>query len=183
MRSVVLLSLVLLGLLVAGARASARRDPLNANEVQQLRDSAQEPEKRLGLYVKFIRDRAAALEQMHSDPRFTEGRSGQIHDLLEDIDTLVQEMDDNIDQYAARRNDIRKPLKQVIELDSDLQLKLRAIKQGGATPQQTSSLKDYVFALDNALDSVNASLDNARQVMQQQEADIQAAKQEKKKKK
>ncbi len=176
------LTLLMLMLLLVSLPASAKRDPLTADEVQQLRDTAQEPEKRLALYVKFIRARATSLEQTYADPRLAAGRGQQIHELLEDIDSLVQEMDDNIDQYAHQRYDIRKPLKQVIDMDGEVQAKLRAMKQAAPSLQQTANPSDYAFVLDNALDSVTSSLDNARQTSQEQEAAIEAAKKEKKKK-
>ncbi len=68
------LTFVLLALLLVSLPASAKRDPLTADEVQQLRDAAQEPDKRLALYVKFIRARATTLEQTYSDPRLAAGR-------------------------------------------------------------------------------------------------------------
>jgi hypothetical protein len=153
----------------------ARRDPLAVPEVDQLREVAQEPEKRIPLYVKFIRVRATNLEQLSTDPRFTADRGSQIHDLIEDVDTLVQEMDDNIDVYVERHFDLRKPLKDVIELDNELQGKLRTMKQS-ANPEQ---VKTYGFALDNAIDSVNGSLDGARKLMQDQEVEFKNAKKKK----
>lgn len=150
---------------VAVIPASGRRDPLNASEVDQLRDVAQQPEKRLPLYVKFIQARTEALEQLHSDPRFASDRAARIHDLLQDVDTLVMEMDDNIEVYVRQSMDIRKPLQAVIEMDGDLQRKLRAMKQH-TTPED---LRAFGFALDSAIDSISASLDNARQVTQDQD--------------
>ncbi|MFB3815225.1 MAG: hypothetical protein ACE14L_14050 [Terriglobales bacterium] len=168
--------IVLLVCALGAATTAARRDPLNQAEVNQLRDAAQEPDKRLLLFVKFIRARMDALEKTHSDPRIMAGRWQQVHDLLEDLDALVQEMDDNVEEYAKRRYDIRKPLVKVIELDGELQSKLRAIKEAAG-----AEMKDYAFALENAIESVNSSLDSARQVAQEQEAAVEAAKKAKKK--
>jgi hypothetical protein len=152
-------------ILLAALPAWGKRDPLNGAEVDQLRDVAQQPDKRLVLYAKFIQTRAESLQQLHSDPRFAADRDIHIHDLLEDIDTLVQELDDNIDVYERQNMDLRKPLKAVIAMDTDLQQRLRTMKQN-STPE---ALKNFGFALDSAIDSVGASLDNARQVAQDQE--------------
>jgi hypothetical protein len=182
MKSAVRVALFVSLMVLASAPLWARRDPLTETEVNQLRDTAQEPDKRLLLYVKFIRARMESLDQSRTDPRFTDGRQQQIHDLLEDIDVLVQEMDDNIDDYAKRRYDIRKPLKNVVDLDTELQAKLQAMKQGAGTgPQQMRDMKDYAFPLDNALESVGSSLSTARDIAQEQEAAVKAAKEQKKK--
>ena len=147
------------------ASAEHRHEPLNGAEVEQLRDAAQEPEERILLYVKFIKSRAGSLEQLYSDPRFEPGRASQIRDLLEDIDQLVQEMDDNIDGYATQRTDLRKPLKAVVEMEGGLAPKLQAMKQNTDLPQAQT----YSFALRSVMESVNDSLGNARQLLQEHE--------------
>ena len=65
---------------------------------------------RLKLYVKFSRDRMTKLEQMRSNPKTTE-RGRQTHDMLEDFLAVYDELNDNIDMYVGRKDDIRKPLK------------------------------------------------------------------------
>ena len=67
------------------------------------------------------------LEQMRSDPKTTE-RARQTHDMLEDFLALYDELNDNIDMYVGRKDDIRKPLKTIIEADTEFQSKLRALK-------------------------------------------------------
>ena len=48
--------------------------------------------------------------------------------MLEDFLALYDELNDNIDMYVGRKDDIRKPLKLIIEADTEFQSKLRAIK-------------------------------------------------------
>ena len=107
--------------------AQRRRDPLNPLEIDQLRDAMLDPDERLKLYVKFSRDRMTKLEQMRSDPKTTE-RARQTHDMLEDFLAVYDELNDNIDMYVGRKDDIRKPLKAIIEADTEFQSKLRALK-------------------------------------------------------
>jgi hypothetical protein len=148
--------------------AWARREPLNQVEIDQLRDVAQMPEKRIGLYVKFIRARGESLAQLASDPRYTEDRSAQIHDLLEDITLLLDEMDDNIDGYADKA-DLRKALKEAMAMDTELESKLKAMNQRAAQPEHNANPKSYALVLDDALEAVTGSLDHARKVMAEQE--------------
>ncbi len=97
-------------LLVAAAAAAQRhRDPFTQPEIDQIRDASWEPELRLSLYVKFARARLVALEQMRSDPK-TKDRPQQTHDRLDDFLLIYDELNDNIDTYIDRKDDIRKPL-------------------------------------------------------------------------
>ena len=112
--------------------AQRRRDPLNPLEIDQLRDAMLDPDERLKLYVKFSRDRMTKLEQMRSDPKTTD-RARQTHDMLEDFLGVYDELNDNIDMYVGRKDDIRKPLKVIIEADTEFQSKLRALKNAANT--------------------------------------------------
>jgi hypothetical protein len=158
------------------------REPLNEKEIDQLREVAQEPDKRLKLMVEFARARLAAIDRLRSEARLAAGRGPQVHDLLEDFTKLVDEMGDNIDDYVDRKYDLRKALKFVIEGDTEFQAKLGTLKEQGAGvgAKAGSETGDYTFALQNAIEAVNLSLDDSRKLLQEQEI---AFKEEKKKKK
>jgi hypothetical protein len=151
---------------VSSLSAQRRRDPLNQLEINQLRDAMLDPDIRLTLYVKFARDRMTAMEQMRANPKTT-GRGLQTHDLLQDFLTIYQELDDNIDMYVGRKNDIRKPLKVVIEADTEFQAKLRALKDtANADPKET---KQYEFVLSDSLEAVDSSAEDHRKTLAQVE--------------
>ena len=124
--------------------AQGRRDPLNPLEIDQLRDAMLDPEQRLKLYVQFSRDRMTKLEQMRSDPKTTE-RGRQTHDMLEDFLAVYDELNDNIDMYVGRKDDIRKPLKAVIEGDTEFQSKLRALKNSANTNAAEASQYEFLL--------------------------------------
>ena len=142
--------------------AQRRRDPLNPLEIDQLRDAMLEPDQRLKLYVKFSRDRVTKLEQMRSDPKTTE-RGRQTHDMLEDFIAVYDELNDNIDMYVGRKDDIRKPLKVIIEADTEFQSKLRALKNSANTNAAEAS--QYEFLLTDALDTIDSSADDHRKTV------------------
>jgi len=149
-------------LLVLPLCAQRRRDPLNPLEIDQLRDAMLDPDQRLKLYVKFSHDRMTKLEQMRSDPKTTD-RGVQTHDLLQDFLTIYEELDDNIDMYVGRKNDIRKPMKLVIEADTEFQSRLRALKDSAmADPKEA---KQYEFLLADALDRVDSSAEEHRKTL------------------
>src|ERR1700733_9646386 len=150
----------------ASAWAQQHRDPFTAPEIDQIRDTSWAPEQRLALYVKFARTRLVGLEQMRSDPK-TKDRAQQTHDRLDDFLLIYDELNDNIDTYVDRKNDIRKPLKIIIDADTEFQAKLRALKDAsGVTPQEIAR---YEFVLTNALDTVDSSTEDHRKLMEEQQ--------------
>lgn len=160
------LAVVAVLLLATVAAGQIRRDPLNDAEIDQLRETAQEPEKRLKLIVQFAQARLAAIEQMRSDPRMAEDRGAQIHDLLEDFVNIVDQMFDYIDDYAGRKLDMRKGLKEVVQAQADFQVRLRTLKE---TTAKEPEHRDYSFVLQTAIDAVNSGLDEARESLAEQE--------------
>jgi hypothetical protein len=163
------LALIALIILALPAAFAARRDPLNEKEADQVREASMDAEKRLPLFAQFARVRLETVEHMRSDPRLATERGPQIHDLLEDFTTLVDELGDNIDDFVQRGDDVRKPLKTIIETLTSFQLKLRTIKQTKDDPAFAKEFHDYEFPLDSAVDAVNAGLDSARKTMEEQE--------------
>jgi len=162
-------SCICIGLLlvVAGVTQGQRhREPLTQPEIDQIRDASWEPKQRLSLYVQFARARLVKLEQMRSDPKTTD-RGRQTHDMLDDFLLLYDELNDNIDTYVDRKDDIRKPLKLVIDADTEFQAKLRALKDAADIPPQES--QTYEFVLTNILETVDTSAEDHRKLLEDQQ--------------
>jgi hypothetical protein len=154
--------------------AQRRNDPLNPLEQDQLRDAAQEPSERLKLFIQFSRARLASLEQMRADPKVTD-RGQQTHDRLQDFLDVYDELNDNLDTFVERKSDLRKPLKALIEADTEFQARLRALKSSADANKNES--KQYDFLLSNVLDTIDGSVQDHRQLLSEQE---EAAKHKKK---
>ena len=144
--------------------AAQHRDPLNEKEVDEMRETADYPNKRLELMTSFARARMASIEQLRADPKAAKDRPTQIHELLQDFTSLLDEIDDNIDMYGAHKTDMRKGLKLVIEADSEWQLQLRKLKEQ-SPPEE---LDQYSFVLTNATEAVTDTGDSARKALQDQ---------------
>jgi chromosome segregation ATPase len=157
---------MLLSFLGTGVSVLAQRyhDPLNDKEVNELRETAQEPEKRMKLYIGFAKARMEMIQNMRTNPTLMGEDGSEMRNRLEDLATLVDEIDDNLDDYNDKSQDLRKPLKSVIEMDSDFQVKLTELKRT-STPEQ---LRNYGIALEDVTDSVNESADSARSMLQDQ---------------
>jgi hypothetical protein len=162
-----------LSLMLSPVLAEQKRDPLTAPEIDQLRDTAMEPFLRLKLYVTFARARLVTLEQARSDPKTTD-RAQVTHDRLQDFLDVYDELNENIDTYVDRKSDLRKVLKTVIEADTEFQAKLRALRDDATTKKEET--QEYDFLLSSALETLDASVKDHRELLSAQE---EAAKQKK----
>src|SRR6476620_7457140 len=160
-------------LLLALPAAARRRDPLTEAEADQLREVAMEPYKRIKLLVKFTEARLTAIDQARVDPKLASERGKQIHDLLEDFTNLMDEINDNLDQYEARPMDkdmvkqYHKGLKELIEADGRFDLKLQALKSAAETdPVTKKEAPDFRFVLQDAQDALKSNADMAREYVE-----------------
>jgi hypothetical protein len=163
-------------LLLSSAIGQRGREPLTEVEINQLRDTAMEPDLRLKLYVTFARARLDAVEKARSDPKVTD-RGQETRDRLQDFLDVYDELNDNIDTFVGRKADLRKPLKAIIEADTEFQAKLRALKDSADTNKDEA--QKYEFLLSNTIETIDTSVPDHRQLLEEQEA---AAKNKKKEK-
>lgn len=161
--------LILTGLLVVAASALAqqhRHDPLNDLEIDKIRDSAQEPEVRLKLYVEFARARLEKMQTTYADPKATD-RDAQTKAALQDFVDIYDELQDNVDTFADRKADLRKALKPVIEADTEFASKLRAFKSVLANSREDA--EKYSFLVGAALEAVDGGAKDHRELLAEQE--------------
>jgi hypothetical protein len=160
---------VLLALCLAGTAQVHRRDPLTSAETDALREVAMEPEKKLPLYVKYAQARLANIEQLRADPHAVAGRGRQIHDLLQDFKVIMDEMDRNLDSFANPKLDFRKALRQIVQADGEFQATLGNLKESAKDPANAAEAKEYEFVVLDAGDAVDGNLENAKDLLQEQE--------------
>ena len=143
-----------------------RRDPLTDLEVDKIRDSAQEPEVRLKLYVEFARARLDKLQQANADSKAPD-RAQQIRDALQNFLDVYDELNTNVDTFADRGSDLRKALKPVIEADTEFGSKMRAFESSARGAGEDT--KEYAFLLSTALETVDSSAKDHRDLLAEQE--------------
>ena len=165
--------LVLLLLLLSLAAGAKKRDPLTEAEVDQLREVAMEPYQRIKLMIKFTEARLVAIDQIRVDPKLAADRGKQIHDLLEDFTSLLDEINDNLDQYEGRvleKEQVKqyhKGLKELIEADERFDLKLKTLKSAAETdPQTRKESPDFRFVLQDAQEALKSNADMAREYIE-----------------
>lgn len=162
------IALLLVVLTVIAVAQHRDRDPLTPLEVDKIRDSAMEPEIRLKLYVEFGRARLDKLQQARSDPKLSaQEKDQQTRDALQDFSGIYDELQENVDTFADRGNDLRKALKPVIDADTEFGAKLRAFKSTIANSPE--EMGKYEFLVNTALSSVDDGARDHRQLLAEQE--------------
>ncbi|HWZ45080.1 MAG TPA: hypothetical protein VNW97_16515 [Candidatus Saccharimonadales bacterium] len=169
-------ALVFLLLLLAINASAKKRDPLSEVEVDQLREVAMEPLKRLQLYIKFAEMRLTEVDRLRGGPKEAQGRGKRIHDLLEDFTAILDEINDNLDQYQGRpldkdlKKEFRKGLKEVLEAGAKWEARIATLKSAAsADPLAKKESSDYRYVLQDAGDALKSTVDVAREYAETKE--------------
>jgi hypothetical protein len=126
-----------------------------------MRDSAQDPKKRIELLLSFTRERVLAVDRLRSATKPGMNDPIAIAVLLGDVAALIDELDDNLAMYNGHSEDLRRPLRHVLDAEAEFQQKLAALNES-ATPMQkrhfSAALEDATESLKTSTESANAML-------------------------
>lgn len=139
-------------LLSATLWGQAQRDFLTADEVDQIRLTAQEPSARLMLYATFARLRVDLIKSALAEEKA--GRSGMIHDTLEDYTRIIEAIDTVTDDALKRNLVIDEGVTAVIKAEEEMLADLEKIQES-----QPKDLARYRFALITAVETTEDSLE------------------------
>jgi len=155
------------GLLLGSLTAPAKqRDPLTPDEIDQLREVAQEPELRLKLLADFAGARLTTIEKVRAEEKSEKNTPQAIHDLIEDFLAVYDELDDNIAMYEDRKSDLRKALKPVLLADGDFHARLQGLQHNLTTDERAAC----DFAISSAIDAVNSAAVEHKKLLAEQNA-------------
>lgn len=144
-------------------------------EEDKLRE-AQDPSKRIQLYVEIEQARLQQLETFRSkprDPRYDNG--GFMDNLLTQFISVNEEMKDWIDDQYDRNGDMRQGLHTLLESGPKELEELRQIQQ---SPDPDASA--FTASLKDAIDDLSDALDGATQALSGQEKKFGQMKKEEK---
>ncbi|MBX6359918.1 MAG: hypothetical protein IRZ03_07555 [Acidobacterium ailaaui] len=150
--------LAVVPLLANHAIAQSSKDPLNEDEVEQVREFANQPNDRLKLYGKFIDQRIEAITKLASDKK-AQDRVAELRARIEEFTSLVDELQDNLDTYDHDHADIRKALKSLAEASMKWEPALHLPEANPA----------YDFDRKSAVEAARSAVDQIQQIRNEQE--------------
>ncbi|QNI33106.1 hypothetical protein H7849_03775 [Alloacidobacterium dinghuense] len=158
-RLLILLSAVLLlSPLTLRSWAQSQRDPLNDEEIDQVREFGDRPNERIKLYSKFIEQRVTAIKELSTNKR-AETRATEMRAKIEEFTRLVDELQDNLDTYDGQHADVRKALKDLVPESDKWQA---ALVQPPPDPT-------YDFARKTAIEAAQSISDQVKTLQKDQE--------------
>ncbi len=90
-------------------------DALSQKDVDRLRDTAFTPMERIKVFTEILNDRQKLIDDLLARRRSHTDFPGDMHDALDQFGKIVDELNDNLDDYGRRHRDVRKILPKLIE--------------------------------------------------------------------
>ncbi len=156
LRSTFLLFL-LSGYLCIRTPAQSPEGTMSESEIDQLRDAAYVPADRIAVFIKLLDTRAANLQALVAKPR-RPGREEDVHEILQQFASIIDELNDNLDDYGPRHRDLRKQLPKLLEATDRWATALR-------TPADSEV---YKVSRSLALEGVQDARDETRKLIEEQ---------------
>ncbi len=156
----------LLWCLVLAAPLFAQRDFLTADEIDQVKQ-AQDPNERLKLYANFAKQRVDLVQNLLSKEKA--GRSLMVHDALEDYSKILDAIDDVTDDALLRKLEVKQGLEAVASAEKQILPVLQKIQNS-----QPKDVSRYDFALKQALETTQDSLQSSQEDLATRSKDVEA---------
>jgi hypothetical protein len=140
-----------------------KREPLTANQQDQIAEAGIDPVARVDLYVRFLNEHAETIRGLIKRAK-SPARSHRLDGELQDFTALMDELGDNLDMFSERKADLRKSLKGLND----------GIQSWQSVLHDLPSEPAFELSLKEALDSNKDLGDQAKQIATDQEAYFKA---------
>ncbi len=111
--------------LTVAAHAQAPEGTLTDHEVEALRDAAYVPADHIRAYESILNDREKELETIMAK-RHTVDFANDVHDVIEQMGNIADELNDHLDDYSKRHRDLRKIAPRLVQSTERWSSALRA---------------------------------------------------------
>jgi hypothetical protein len=148
------------------------RDFLTADEADQVR-LVQEPNERMKLYLHFAKQRLDLLQQLMNKEKA--GRSALIHDTLDDYAHIIEAIDTVADDALKRKLTIDEGMVAVVKEEKQMLETLNKVDG-----MQTKDRPRYDFALRNAIETTQDSVDLSAEDLKQRAGELASREQKEK---
>jgi septal ring factor EnvC (AmiA/AmiB activator) len=88
--------------------------PYSQAEIEQLRDSAPVPMDRMRVFESILTTRERDIAALVAKPH-RPGYAEEMHDELEQFAQIIDELNDNLDEYSKNHRDVRKELPKLLK--------------------------------------------------------------------
>ena len=144
-----------------------QRDFLTPDESDQIRE-VQEPNERVKLYTKFAKQRIDMVKQAIAKEKA--GRSGLIHNTLEDYTEIIEAIDKVAEDALKRKVDITLGMELVAKAERDMTAVLKKILE--SSPKD---LTRYEYVLTTAIETTNDSIELSEMDLKDRSKNVQEA--------
>ncbi len=142
------------------AHPQATEDALSQKEIDALRDAAFVPTDRILAFTQFLNDRDKRIAELVTKRHGHTDYGGDMHDALDQFGQVVDELNDNLDEYSRTHRDVRKALPKLIQ----------ATDHWTATLKTPSDNEAYDVVRRIALDNLR----DTHEIAQQLQTDLDA---------
>ena len=132
---------------------------MSESEIDQLRDAAYVPADRIAVFVKLLDTRASNMQALVAKPR-RPGREEDLHEIFQQFASIVDELNDNLDDYGPRHRDLRKQLPKLLEATDRWATALRSPADSDV----------YKVSRSLALEGVQDVRDETKKLIEEQKA-------------
>jgi ABC-type transporter Mla subunit MlaD len=131
-----------------------QRQPLTQAQVEAIREAGIYPNDRLNLYTKYVDEKAQNVKSL-TNRATSAARAQRLDNELQDMTALMDELDDNLDQYTDRKADVRGALKKLNEAAPQWVRTLNAL---AGEPQFDESRKEAIESCEDLADEAKRLL-------------------------